>query len=100
MESAMVADRQRYLGTRPQAPFEASGCSRWVPLVPAAIVSCGADERATERLIGLQSAIGKAVQCAVELGRLPAALNPARMSRASRALLDVLFGRTFVLRQR
>jgi hypothetical protein len=68
--------------------------------MPAAIVRCGGAEQPTERLIGLQAAIGKAVQCAVELGRLPAALNPARMSRASRKLLDVLFGRTFVLRQR
>jgi hypothetical protein len=69
-------------------------------LVPAAIVSCGGAERPTERLVGLQAAIGRAVQCAVELGRLPAALNSGRMSRASRALLDMLFGRTSVLRQR
>lgn len=96
----MVADRQSYPGTWPQAPFEASGCSRSALLMPAAIVSCGGAEQPAERLIGLQAAIGKAVQCAVELGRLPAALNPARMSRASRKLLDVLFGRTFVLRQR
>jgi hypothetical protein len=40
-------------------------------LVPVAIVTCGTERRPAERLMILQSAVGRAVGLVAEIGRFP-----------------------------
>ncbi len=48
----------------------ARGTPAWILLLPASIVAVGAPEQPLERLLTLQSAIGRAVRLATVVGRL------------------------------
>ena len=77
-------------------PFEASGGpAEAVTLMPAAIVSCGAADRPTGQMMGLQSATARAVGLVAEIGRVPAFLR-AWLPRL-RGLEDAARARTSML---
>ena len=86
----MSADQHGNRSTVPVTPTRTSGRPDWPTLMPAAILACGAAERPVDRLMGLQSAVGRAVQLAVDLGCLWSFLPAMRMSDASRRVVGPL----------
>jgi hypothetical protein len=87
----MSANRKSYPKSRQRAHAGPSTCpERAMMLMPPVIVTCGpADWPPSERLMGLQSAAGTAVQLAAEIGRIPEYVK-SHASDWSRRLLDYL----------
>ena len=84
----MSADRRSCPGDRKHMPAGGrAGADSPCMLMPAAIVTFGAADRPVECLIGLQSAMARAVRVAAQIGRVPDFLI-SRLSRC-RPALDV-----------
>lgn len=82
----MSADRQIYSLDRKDGA--AGGRLEWAAaaaLMPATIATMGAADRPVECLVGLQSAMARAVRVAAEIGRVPDFLM-SRLSGCRRAL--------------
>ena len=76
----MSADQHRNRGTGRVGVDLNSGGPGWTALIPAASIAYGAVEEPVERLMGLQSAIGRAVACMAGIGLFLSSLPRVRIS--------------------
>jgi hypothetical protein len=57
----MRSDDRRVSRSEPLHPGETSGTADWTALLPVSVVALGAPTQPTERLLGIQSTISRAV---------------------------------------